>query len=482
MSQGNPQQRGEPVPPPQWLRAGHAPGLKEGAATTTAWAPGRLDVIGGGARMPEAPAVWTALEEGAWAAVQPRHDDHIVTTQLDPAGKPLREFRVPLPWLREMVASGAARAVIRQRLEEYGAAHAAPLLAWILYVARRGGNGATPRGFSCVASTTLPEDSGLAGQAAMWAALCLAVDRHVRGEHPGTALAREYLTACRCLCELCTPSCAVLECLAGEPDRLGCLDPLAESLYRTPLPPGVALVALDTHEQHPRRREKIEELFVTSLMGARLIRHILEEQGRGDAGSVRLSAITPEQYVRDIRDRLPTKLRGSVFLDHFGPLDVAGVRIDPAYAYRVRARTEHHIYEHVRARQFFEGMARASREGAADSLLDDLGALMYASHWSNGQRCGLGTVATDLISRLCREQRSAGIYGAKVAGDGGGGSVTVLLRDHWPAWDALDTICETFDRRMGRRPTLYRMWRAADASVRQPAWPASDQRASARTE
>ena len=51
---------------------------------------------------------------------------------------------------------------------------------------------------------------------------------------------------------------------------------------------------------------------------------------------------------------------------------------------------------------------------------------MFQSHWSYTE-CGLGCEATDLLVDLVREECASGkLYGAKVTGGGGGGTVAVL--------------------------------------------------------
>jgi len=55
-----------------------------------------------------------------------------------------------------------------------------------------------------------------------------------------------------------------------------------------------------------------------------------------------------------------------------------------------------------------------------------MGDLMFQSHWSYSE-CGLGCEATDLLVALVREECGVGkLYGAKITGGGGGGTVAVL--------------------------------------------------------
>ena len=160
-------------------------------------------------------------------------------------------------------------------------------------------------------------------------------------------------------------------------------------------------------------------------------------------------------YVERFRDRIPTKLRGEEFLERFGETGDWLTRVDPTYVYKIRSRTEHHIYEHARSGQFVECLSRAIRNDN-HRVLSDVSKLMYASHWSYGQRCGLGSVKTDLLVSLLRKQRDVDIYGAKVSGRGCGGIVTLFMRATDSADAALGAALEAYAAKTGESARLIR--------------------------
>ena len=54
---------------------------------------------------------------------------------------------------------------------------------------------------------------------------------------------------------------------------------------------------------------------------------------------------------------------------------------------------------------------------------------MYASHQSYTMDAMLGTPECDALVAAVRSREYAGFYGAKITGDGGGGSIAVLADD-----------------------------------------------------
>ena len=101
-----------------------------------------------------------------------------------------------------------------------------------------------------------------------------------------------------------------------------------------------------------------------------------------------------------------------------------------------------------------ETLARARRTGDPSKLIQ-IGELMTASHWSYGQRCGLGSPSADLLVSLIKEhgQRN-GIHGAKITGRGGGGTICVAMEPGEAAQSSLRTAFDVFAAATGQFPTV----------------------------
>jgi len=229
-----------------------------------------------------------------------------------------------------------------------------------------------------------------------------------------------------------------------------------EVLGHVPICPGAAFVGIDSAVQSPKRLHRFIETRVAAFMGLRIIESILRGEPSGkDMTAGYLANITPIEYVERLRDRIPTKMKGRDFLERYGHISDPATRVAPDTVYKVRSRTEHHIYENDRAHRFAERMSRAARTQDRSPLVE-AGELMYASHWSYSQRCGMGSIETDILVSLLREQGvDRGIYGAKVTSAGCGGSVAVLLADTPTAHEAVEEACQAYAMKTGREPAIF---------------------------
>ncbi len=220
------------------------------------------------------------------------------------------------------------------------------------------------------------------------------------------------------------------------------------------LPPGIIVLAARTQLTRPTTNRRLVDTRACMEMGRRIIMDLQREDGmRADDATCRLSAITPAEYVERYRDRLPPKISGRAFTAKFGELRGLNGDLDPAATYKVRSRAEHHIYENRRVHEFATHLVRARRNNALDAIVQ-AGELMYASHWSHSQRCGIGGVEPDqLVTCIRKHGPKAGLFGAKVTAGGSGGEMVVLMRDTEQAHAALaEAVAEA--EAAGRKPIL----------------------------
>ncbi len=213
---------------------------------------------------------------------------------------------------------------------------------------------------------------------------------------------------------------------------------------RLEMPDGIVVRALATRLSRPTTRERLAETRVCTEMGHRIIQDLQRADGmKVDPATSRLSSVNPTDYVDRYRDRMPSRISYQQFVNQFGPLrglDGEPGASGPAQAkciYKVRSRAEHHIYENRRVHDFATALTRGRRTQTEESLRA-AGELMYASHWSHSQRCGIGGLETDRLVNFVRGHGpAAGLFGAKVTAGGEGGELVVLMRDDTRAHAAL---------------------------------------------
>jgi len=218
----------------------------------------------------------------------------------------------------------------------------------------------------------------------------------------------------------------------------------------------LAVLGVDCGAVRDGWRTKFEQARTAAFMGRYLIDRIIKfEGGNHTPWDGYLARLTVADFVGRFRNRIPTKLKGEEFLNRFGDTGDPLTTTDPGVEYKVRSRTEHHIYEHARSWQFVDCLSRFLR-GGDEGALGEIRDLMDASHWSYGQRCGLGCVETDLLANLVRQHgRDAGLIGCRVSGRGCGGMLTVMLHATQKAYDALHAAIDDYEQKSGRTATIF---------------------------
>ncbi len=427
----------------------------QGRPTVVTRSPGRLDCMGGMADYSGALALQMPTERAVYVAAGRRDDQrvHIETTATGLDGEPAR-FAWPIALFYQTDGQFLLPAELRHHFDQCTwARHIAGVMLALIE------SGDVPHlagGLTLLIHSDIPMKTGLASSAALQVATAKAV-----AALQGVELDfRRIAQACR------TANTEVvgnepglvdhLTCLLGEPDHLLQIRCQPDDvLGQLPLPPEVIFAGVDIGVRSPIYAQRTSDNRVSSLLGRYLIERLLGKTARpGDPTTGFLANISPSEYVRRFRNELPVKAKGKDFVARFGqPADMDGL-LEPDRIYKVRSRTEHHIYENDRTHRLMERLARAGRTGERDALVE-AGELMYASHWSYGQRCGMASIESDVLVNCIRERGAArGIYGAKVTAGGCGGTIAVLMADSPQAHEALAEACRDFAAKTSLNPQI----------------------------
>ncbi len=426
---------------------GRCPGAAE---RHVARAPVRLDAMGGIADYSGGLLLAMPCGEHVCVAVQPRDDDRVVLSPAD--GEELSvSLASVLAWRGQPAApadpfghagehDSEARCLLGALVELLRTRPDLDLARGLTIAGAAGGLNISVDGvaaaWTAAALTALADACGASLAAPEAGRICLAVENLWAGAFGGGA--------------------AAVAALAGRADALLQIrgDALAVDAAVT-LPEDVTFFGIDCGYLAEDAVRKAAAVRTTALMGRKLIEVIVaNEPHLHPHWNGRLSHVQVSDYVEHFRDRLPTKVRGRDFLARYPDAIDTLTRVEPDQLYKVRSRTEHHIYEHDRSATFVECLSRAVRLNRPDLYLE-AGELMYASHWSYGQRCGIGSIETDALVNLLRDQGpSAGILGARVSGAGCGGVVVVFARAGAAARSAINAAMGEYARRLERTPRL----------------------------
>lgn len=431
---------------------------REGGADRTAYlarAPGRLDVMGGIAEYTGALVLGATMADGVSVVAQRRDDADIVVYEADGEDSYDTHRVVFEPSLFD----GPDVADFRGALARIatGPTEWARPVGGVLHALRisKKIDGRQP-GATIVVGGSLPRlvDLSWTSSAAVATllAICRCWDLALDATECAHLAMRAHNDTLDAPCGIAAAFCA----LYGQPGTLTPVD-CQNNVVRAalPLPPGVAVVGIDCGSKLALANEKYVRARVAAFMGRKYIERIASQSGRSAPWNGSLAQLSAADYVTVFRDRIPVKIKGSDFLSRFSEIADPLTTVDPDVVYRVRSRTEHHIYEAARTHEFAERLSNCTRNHDTSALVE-AGERMLGSHWSYGQRCGLGSVETDKLVKALRERGvQAGIYGAKISAQGAGGVVVVLIRDDDATRVALRDVMREYEQATSLQTTLF---------------------------
>ena len=451
-------------------------------------APGRLDVMGGIADYTGSLVCELPLDRAAAVAVQPRDDRQVqvFSFNLLDEHKPFT-LRVPLDAL-----ATADAATLRREFAEPGRRWAG-YVAGCLHVLHRAGLvdalAADVTGLSLAVYSTVPLGAGVSSSAAVEVATMSALvdqlglaraDEETNAAGPTIDPTSPTTVTPMRLAALCQrvehdvvgAPCGIMDQAASAYGRAGMLmrmrfqphelqEPLA-------VPPGMRFAGIDTGVRHRVAGGQYGRTRCAAFMAHKVILQTMRQIGAvanrelvADPTGGYLANLDPDDYKRIFRPRLPERVRGGEFLLKYGPTIDAATRIEPDTVYDVQRAADHHVLEARRVRNFCQFLEEANAMGPAavgsrdrGLTLDKAGHLMYASHQSYTMDAMLGCPECDLLVSLLRAREKQGIYGAKITGGGGGGTIAVLCETGDVTDRALTDAMAEYERQAGRTPTL----------------------------
>nr|WP_303652471.1 galactokinase family protein [Paludisphaera mucosa] len=424
-------------------------------------APGRLDVMGGIADYSGSLVLQMPIREAALVAVQEVGEGEglrIVSEAVE-AGGPSRSFALDRDALDILLDASYERA--RELLGRVPDASWAGYVAGVLVVLAREEGGRFGRGLRILVRSEVPEGKGVSSSAAVEVATMRAVAAATGLELEGSRLAslcqrvENYVVGAPCGIMDQTAS-----ALGREGELLALLCQPAEVRGFVPIPASIGFWGVDSGIRHAVGGSDYGAVRTGAFMGYRILADLagLRPSGRDEAGVLTiddpawrgfLANVTPEEFERRFRDRLPETISGAEFLERHQGLTDPVTRVDPARTYAVRQPTAHPVYENDRVRRFAALLGSAHDEAS----LRAMGELMAGSHASYSA-CGLGSGGTDRLVELVREAGpAAGLYGAKITGGGSGGTVAILGKAD--AGAAVAELARRYGRETGRAAHVF---------------------------
>jgi galactokinase len=394
-------------------------------------APGRLDLMGGNVDYTGGLVFQATIREATWAAAQLRDDGRIIfwNPQMLQEG-----------WLDRVefeFSSLTDEESTRQQANRTPAARWTAYVLGVFYLLRSKYPQQAKSGASIYLQSEVPLNKGVSSSAAVEVATMKAAAAAYGMALEGIELAE--------MCQwvenvIAQSACGIMDQAASVLGDEGFVLPLlCQPCVPQPLvklPTGLRCWAIDSGVRHAVTGVEYEAARAAAFVGYRMIcdqeglPFVLDDDSRiprfvEPRWNGYISNISPSVFRSAYEADLPLLMAGedihSLSAAHVDPFTV----IRPEVNYRVRACTRYAIEENQRIEMFVE-LARNPNAGTSTSAFRLMGDLMFQSHWSYTE-CGLGCEATDLLVELVREECPSGkLYGAKVTGGGGGGTVAVL--------------------------------------------------------
>ncbi len=434
-----------------WLRAGEP--------AVAAFAPARLDVMGGIADYSGATVLELPLARGVVAIVQCADDGMLTASTCGPTAPNEQPVVLPL----EVLLDGAPRVAperLRVALRERDAGWAAYVLGPVAMLVAVGLLQATlvhEPGLRIAVWSDVPPGAGISSSAALEVATLRALQSLYAPDLDRITGMRLATLAQSAEHQVALAPCGIMD---QATSTLGLGDHLlmlrcqpCEVLGHRPLPPDVRVLGIDSGVAHRVAVGQYGRVRTAAFMGRRIIMQLAAAGGLTEPPGGYLCNLTPARFREAYASLLPEEMRGADFIERYSDHGDSATTIEPETLYRVRECTSHPIYEAANIEAFLAALeAYEAQDGAA--ALIPAGEAMYRSHTSYGARCGLGTAETDLLVTLARERGpERGIYGARITGGGAGGTVAVLVAGN-AGEEAVHQIAAEYARRSGRNSTV----------------------------
>ena len=417
-------------------------GLQRGGQMIVTRAPARLDIMGGIADYCGANVFEMTLNRTAIAASQAREDRNLCAITLRAGDQFKPNFHLSLD---SFYTNGALKTYseIREHFsEEPGTEWTGYILGAFYVLLKEGKIDRFPHGATIVIKSDIPIGGGVASSAAIEVAALMAINQLYGLELDAMEIARlAQIVENRIVGAPCGIMDQVTAAAGTSTKILSILCQPDKILEFVSCPLNVSFVGIYTRVRRSTTSTAYIDTRTGTFMGLTILKAAFSSEADLDSeeGGVarRISEALRDNYlcnlsVQDFREQcehlLPEQMHGAEFLDKYGETVDTATQVDPERLYFVRSRVQHAIYENARVRQFIAALKNADKDSERiQDYLSEAGNLMYESNASYRDFAGLGSREVDGLVNIARKiGEQGGIYGAKITGGGGGGTVALL--------------------------------------------------------
>lgn len=398
----------------------------------TGIAPGRLDVMGGISDYSGSLLLQMPIRELTVVQVQQR-DDNLVRIQSILGKKRALHFTISTDSIYNKTYEEVRK--IMQGME--GGDWAGYVIGCIVVLWRE--KNIKPIGLNIFIGSGIPQGKGVSSSAALEVATLSALKKLMSLHLDDTELP---LLAQKAENLVVGAPCGLMDQLSSYLGQKNKLLPLIcqphTVLEPIPLPPGISFCAIDSDIRHAVSGASYSDVRAAAFMAYTLVamqegckeEELILARQKGDYSKIPfggyLANISPSHFFQHYYNAIPELMKGADFIDRYRISIDAVTDIDPQKNYYLRNCALHPVLENFRIQSFIYLIQNFKRQKDKESLLLQMGELMYQSH-SGYTLVGLGNDCTDeLVQRVKRAGPAGGVYGARITGGGSGGTVVIL--------------------------------------------------------
>ena len=448
-------------------------GLERKGQLIVTCAPARLDIMGGIADYCGANVFEMTLNRTAVAACQARKDRNISAVTLSAGGQLKPNFHLSLD---NFYTDGT--------LKTYPQIHAFfnkdPKTAWAGYILgafyvllKEGKIDQFPHGATIVVNSNIPMGGGIASSAAIEVATLTALNQLYNLELGMIEIAQLAQTVEN---RIVGAPCGIMDqvtSVAGMSAKiLSILCQPGEILEFVSGPSSVSFIGIYTKVRRSTTSTAYIDTRTGTFMGLTILKAAFASDPDTNSSSSQqdcpprnisevladnyLCNLSVEEFHEQCEPLLPEQMRGEEFLNTYGETVDTATHVEPEKFYVIKDRVEHAIYENARVQQFITAIKNADNDpDHTPDHLREAGNLMYESNASYRDLAGLGSPEVDGLVNIARKiGKRGGIYGAKITGGGGGGTVALLC--HGNAESSLTQILAAYKLAWGIDAELIR--------------------------
>ncbi|MXY27289.1 hypothetical protein F4Y59_03880 [Candidatus Poribacteria bacterium] len=431
-------------------------GLQKSGQLIVTCAPARLDIMGGIADYCGANVFEMTLNRTAIAACQAREDRNLCAVTLSTESQLTPNFHVSLD-------NFYSNRTLKTYPEVRELFNKIPRTAWAGYILgafhvllKEGKIHQFPHGATIVINSSIPMGGGVASSAAIEVATLMALNQLYNLELGMMEIARLAQTVEN---QIVGAPCGIMDQVASvagrstkilsilcQPDTLQ--DGLASdalNLEFVSCPSSVSFIGIYTKVRRSTTSTAYVDTRIGTFMGLAILKAAFasdtdtsDTPSSGDSDAVEkiserladnyLCNLSVEEFHEQCEHLLPEEMHGEEFLEKYGETVDTATQVVPEKLYVVKDRVEHAIYENARVEQFIAALKNVDNDPThTPDYLGEAGNLMYESNASYRDLAGLGSPEVDGLVNIARKiGKQGGIYGAKITGGGGGGTVALL--------------------------------------------------------